>query len=260
MLNIYLSILLIFISPALFAASFDCDTHKILTPIEKMICADPQLNDADEKMSKGYFTLLRDLLDLNTKKLFIQEQREWLIKRNFELATCSKPNCEIQFYNLRLHLLYPNADINCMIPKAETNSEIADKLEAIIELIDISFKPMAIYYKIPKVKFDPNDDAENKKINFKLVNTDYNIPKVSFKSATEIICADRLLRHVDGKVVELYTPLQQELSKDQAAWLLLRDEKLKNCDLMCLWKFYKERIEFLIHYSFDESYIDILEK
>lgn len=243
-----LSTYLIFISTSLFAASFNCDIHDELTPIkltpvENMICSEPQLSEADEKMSLGYFTLLGKLLDLDTRKLFIKDQREWLLKRNIELSTCSKPNCEIKFYNFRVKLLYPSADINCKIPEPEVNSEIA--LEP-IESKDISIKSV----DNEVLKLESGFETKN---SFK--------PKdISSKSATEIICANRLLRHVDGKVLELYTPLAKELSKDQAAWIILRDEKLRNCDLMCVWKFYKERIEFLIHYNFDESYIDILEK
>ena len=196
--NIYI-ILLIF-SNSLLAAGFNCDIYDELSPIEEIICLDPQLNEADSRMSQAYFSLSREIVDTDTKELFLQDQREWLVKRNAELSICSQPNCEIQFYNLRIKLLHPMADINCNA--FETNSKS---------------------------------------------------PYSCQRSINEIICANRLLRHMEGKVIELYTPFKKELNQDQAAWIVLRDEKLRNCDLACVWQFYKERIEFLIHYGFDES-------
>jgi len=220
--NIYLFILLILSNSLSLAAGFDCDLSDDLTPIEEIICSDPQLNEADEKMSQAYFILLRKLMDRDTKKLLIKDQREWLAKRNTELSTCSQPNCEIQFYNLRVNLLDPLADIDCKVFEDVANEQVIEKTNS--KSVDINCQ----------------------------------------KSATEIICTNRLLRHMDGKVIELYTPFKKELNKDHTAWLTLRDEKIKSCDFACIWQFYKERIEFLIHYSFDESYdesyIEILEK
>ncbi len=195
------------------AAGFNCDIYDELSPIEEFICSDPQLNEADTRMSQAYFSLSRKIVDTETKKLFLYDQRKWLIKRNTEVSICSQPDCEIQFYNLRIKLLHPMSNISCNV--SETGEFNVENLDS--------------------------------KINSKL-------PYLSCqRSINEIICANRLLRHVEGKVIELYTPFKKELSKDQATWIALRDEKLRNCDFACLWQFYKERIEFLIHYSFDES-------
>ncbi|MFK5969652.1 MAG: lysozyme inhibitor LprI family protein [Candidatus Marithrix sp.] len=211
MRNIYI-ILLIFSNSSL-AAGFNCDIYDELSPIEEIICLDPQLNNADTRMSQAYFSLSRKIIDTDTKKLFLQDQREWLTKRNAELSICSQPDCEIQFYNLRIKLLHPTADINCNV--FET-----DKLNIKNTDIETNFKSSYLSCQ---------------------------------RSINEIICANRLLRHMEGKVIELYTPFKKELNQDQATWIILRDEKLRNCNLACVWQFYKERIEFLIHYSFDES-------
>ncbi|MDM8565513.1 hypothetical protein QUF74_07655 [Candidatus Halobeggiatoa sp. HSG11] len=224
MFNIYLTVLLTFISTSLFAASFNCDVSKELTHIEKMICSDQQLNKADENMSQGFFVLLKKLSDIHTKKMFIEDQRNWLTKRNKELSTCSVSNCEIQFYKLRTQLLYPIADIACDVSELEIDSEEQVK-------------------QTEKTEQNKENIVKDKKDCF---------DKPVLKSPSEIICANRLLRHAEGKVLELYTPLKNELIKDQTEWLKLRDEKLKSCDLVCIWRFYKERIEFLVRYNFDE--------
>ncbi|MCK5877114.1 MAG: DUF1311 domain-containing protein [Candidatus Marithrix sp.] len=191
------------------AANFDCEISTGLTNIEKMICADPKLSQADEDMGQGYYALLRQLSDDRfTKKMFINDQREWLVRRNKELLTCPQLDCEIQFYNLRAKLLYPIANIDCKINEIDINNNIVD-----------------------------NDNYTK---------------TVASKPPAEIICSNRLLRHAEGKILELYTPLQKELAEDQTEWLKLRDKKLKSCDLNCIWQFYKERIKFLIFYNFDE--------
>jgi len=59
------------------AASFDC--AKASTKVEKMICADPELSQLDEKLSLLYQGARKKFIDLDSIK---QDQRAWLKRRN----------------------------------------------------------------------------------------------------------------------------------------------------------------------------------
>ena len=62
-------------TPAALAASFDC--AKASTPVEKAVCANPDLGRADEVLARAYATALGGLSD-EAKATIQAGQREWL--------------------------------------------------------------------------------------------------------------------------------------------------------------------------------------
>lgn len=182
------AILVLIHTTPLMAASFNCQMAS--TEVEKMICNNPQLSEADERMSKAYFNLY-EALPKPEAEVLKEDQRHWLEKRNYELLHCVKPYCKDHFYEVRIQQLHPveQAGFNCR--KAGTQVE-------------------------------------------------------------KKICDSRLLRHADGRMVNLYQLRQMELKQDQREWLTRRDMELGQsyCDINCAWQFYKDRIEFLTLYLF----------
>lgn len=59
--------------------SFDCKAAA--TPVEKAICADPKLADADREIADAYKTL-QDLSGTADRERLRTEQRAWLAQRN----------------------------------------------------------------------------------------------------------------------------------------------------------------------------------
>jgi uncharacterized protein len=84
-----------------------------------------------------------------------------------------------------------------------------------------------------------------------VVEVNFNCDKATSK-IEPVICASRLLQQADAKIFQLYQSLQKELQADQESWLKQREVDLlqPDCDLPCAWQFFKERIEFLVRYSF----------
>ncbi|MGO4716854.1 lysozyme inhibitor LprI family protein [Bradyrhizobium sp. 2TAF24] len=62
------------------ANAFDCT--KASSPIDKLICATPELRTADETMSAAYFKLLRETSDVEFRDGLIKSQRRWLKVRS----------------------------------------------------------------------------------------------------------------------------------------------------------------------------------
>ena len=75
------------------AASFACE--KTATPIEKKICADPELSGLDEKLAMAYQKALGTATD---KKSVQRRQREWFTTRN----TCQDQACLVAAHGMRL--------------------------------------------------------------------------------------------------------------------------------------------------------------
>lgn len=99
---------------ALAAPSFNCSLAK--APIEKVICANPDLSDLDAELSKN-FSAARLQLDTSHAELLLAQQRAWLGSR---VANCrvtkdilaSKErtqdvtSCLVNLYGLRVNQLY----------------------------------------------------------------------------------------------------------------------------------------------------------
>ncbi|WP_257168497.1 lysozyme inhibitor LprI family protein [Bradyrhizobium sp. SRS-191] len=62
------------------ARALDCT--KAQQPVDKIICASPQLKKADEAMSAAYFKLLRETTDPEFHEALIRSQRRWLKVRS----------------------------------------------------------------------------------------------------------------------------------------------------------------------------------
>lgn len=78
------------------AASFDCT--KAATSVEKMICADNNLSELDEKLGKAYLEAGKKYPDTTALK---QEQRAWLKERN----KCGNSDCLRNKYQERIAVL-----------------------------------------------------------------------------------------------------------------------------------------------------------
>ncbi len=75
LLPLALALLVIHISSAVNAASFDCT--KARSSMEKLICSDPELSALDESLAKNY-TAARDRLSPSAAKIFTAGQLSWL--------------------------------------------------------------------------------------------------------------------------------------------------------------------------------------
>ncbi len=78
------------------AASFDC--AKTVTEVEKIVCADAELQKLDEELSAAYRTALQDTNQANTIR---QAQKQWLRERN----GCAEATCVKAAYQARLSAL-----------------------------------------------------------------------------------------------------------------------------------------------------------
>ncbi len=125
--NIILAVLLICISVSLAAASFDCSEASI--EAEYIICDNPKLSLADEKMASAY-KQLRNILDGTERSLLLKDQRRWLKERNFELRKCTKPDCDIRFYQVRIEQLglVKQASFNCERASTLVEKKICNSL------------------------------------------------------------------------------------------------------------------------------------
>ncbi len=117
-----LAVILIFISTPLAAASFNC--WKASTQAENMICADPELSQADEEMADAYQKLLK-ALPKSERALLKRDQRQWLKERDIEFRTCEYSSCHA-FYLVRIGLLSPvsPAGFNCKKAISEPEKKI----------------------------------------------------------------------------------------------------------------------------------------
>ena len=91
-------LVLLFLSPNAFPASFDC--KKAATSTEKAICANPQTGSLDERLAGVYRIALENISSKETLK---QDQRAWLRSRN---ALCGgDTGCLDNAYHERIRLL-----------------------------------------------------------------------------------------------------------------------------------------------------------
>lgn len=75
-------------APVAQAASFDC--AKAGTPLEKLICATPELSRSDEVLAKAYATALGGLSE-EAKKIVQGTQRDWLAYAPLSCSPDAKP-------------------------------------------------------------------------------------------------------------------------------------------------------------------------
>ena len=73
-------------------ASFDC--RHASTPIERMICANPNLSALDDRMSRLY----AEATDTRPSEQLLAEQRAWWAQRN----RCGDPACIAELYRRRI--------------------------------------------------------------------------------------------------------------------------------------------------------------
>jgi len=92
---------LCFISQPSLSASFDC--AKARTRVEKTICHEPQLDQADEQLGKAYLKLRKMLPRAEANELR-REQRAWLEQRDSD-CLINEVDCLLQMYQDRIAML-----------------------------------------------------------------------------------------------------------------------------------------------------------
>lgn len=175
-------LLALFINTHSLAASFDC--AKAGTSIEKAICADPEINKADEKMGKLYQSLKRTLSKKDFKQLK-EEQRSWLVHvRDFqddytnELSNKYKRRIlDLQFAQTNTSTVYPLSDsLAGMIPLTGNNLEdFIPKGWHILRLTNVTLKDFVLIVensnnKWEKILFIINQN-EHKNYNLSVSNS-----------------------------------------------------------------------------------------
>jgi len=110
------------------AASFDC--AKAASKVEKMICADAELSELDEKMAKAYDKALPKAPDPSVVK---QQQKEWLRERNL----CMNRTCLHNQYQLRLGELQRIIDLVPLTTTEESHyfAKESEKLKVIRDVV-----------------------------------------------------------------------------------------------------------------------------
>lgn len=76
LINQFIVFLLLQAASAAFAASFEC--NKASKPIEKLVCATPELSKADEELGLAYDFLSASCTDLAQEEKLLSSQRRWL--------------------------------------------------------------------------------------------------------------------------------------------------------------------------------------
>jgi uncharacterized protein YecT (DUF1311 family) len=102
------------------AKALDCS--KAVLPVEKTICATPNLKNADKAMSEAYFSLLRATTDPEFHEALIRSQRRWLESRSHGVdkfgAARTDPTDDrvilLNFINRRAEFLRSDAPIEEM--------------------------------------------------------------------------------------------------------------------------------------------------
>lgn len=103
--------IVILATSSLIAASFNCDNAS--TDVEKLICSEPSLSEADSKLSEQYNAALNSASNPNELK---SEQQDWISKRN----AITDVNMLLVFYNDRINILQAAAN-----QKKETQQQVS---------------------------------------------------------------------------------------------------------------------------------------
>lgn len=112
MLSLSIVIFLQLISvPLLAAPSFDCKKARLL--VEKLICEDQKLAEADQLLHQTYQE------NLKSNKNLIITQKRWLLERN----RCKDKICLEKSYTNRLNIIDPFADKNITCEKMQTYTQ-----------------------------------------------------------------------------------------------------------------------------------------
>ncbi len=162
-------LLILFVNISLLAASFDC-THAT-TNVEKMICADKELSQFDEKLNRVYTSFYLLTKEIKT------DQRAWIKKRN----TCQDTNCIKEAYTKRVEELttslanqktFPKLYLDAM-KEAQEHMEIVwnpiifseqERIDAGLKFKDDLFRFKNIQFKPPLIENVQYNDPRLKEI------------------------------------------------------------------------------------------------
>lgn len=103
--------------------------------VEKMICGDKLLSDADGRLGKTYMRLKGKLSSTEFSQLK-KEQTAWLLERDIQLTRCKRKaedyvNCGLQIYQARIDLLANKLNsIQSTTPTSSKNSSLVGNYEA----------------------------------------------------------------------------------------------------------------------------------
>lgn len=215
-----IGVILLFLltTPFVQAASFDCD--KAQTKVETLICAFPQLGEADERLGQIYTQALKALPTTPATQLR-EEQRIWIEERDrYLLTACMDQNCLLTAKN----------------PASCFNVDRA-----------VGFYTKRI------TALEGGDDAP-KTTDHASLTASFDCTKASTR-VERMICGRPRLSHLDGRLDEVYKSLQKmltepevkKLQQEQSAWLKERNTQLLKCakNTTCAAKVYEDRIKVL---------------
>jgi len=155
--KLYYSVILItfptLVNTPLWAASFDC--KKASTEMEKIICDDAELSGLDSKMAKAYKKLLAALPKAEAKVL-LEDQREWLVKREETFYQCDVDGCFAYVYAKRISTLTPIEQASFDCKKATT---VPEKKICASRLLSHADGRLAAMYKPRREEFKENQRA-----------------------------------------------------------------------------------------------------
>ncbi|EDN66151.1 conserved hypothetical protein, secreted [Beggiatoa sp. PS] len=180
------------------------------------------------------------LIFINTSSLFAASFNCQIASKEIERMICNTP--ELNLADKQMGQAYRN--LQKVLPKSERYILLNDQRgwlrERDIELQScIELDCELHFYNIRIQQLGPVEQAS------------FDCSKAT-TPIKKMICRSRLLRHVDGRMVKLYQSLQDDLRDNQLKWLKERDLELSQpyCDIECIWRLYKYRIEFLVRYTF----------
>jgi hypothetical protein len=212
-------------SASLRPAGFNC--AKASTKVEKLICGDPRLSDADGRLHEVFSQQRQALSEADAKQLQ-QAQLRWLKVRNQRFLSCGD-------------------DIDCAIAVYE---------ERIIELARYGNKVTHSESAKTRLSMSSTSDANSENSpaptrSASLRPAGFDCAKASTK-VEKFICSDSRLSDADGRLGEVFSQRRQALSEADAKqlqqaqrqWLKVRNQRFSNCgdDIDCAIAVYEERI------------------
>jgi len=277
MLKRSLTVIIVFILNILLlgaSASFDC--RQASTQTEKMICANPELSDADGRLGKTFKKLQTSLPKSQLTQLQ-QEQREWLTQRDqYLLEECWKDTaCAVQFYEERIAELETKMSVGDKVygtvvtalnvrKGMGADTPVVGKVEqgSTLQILEDFGKWYQVVLKNGQVGYVKSDDLQLNESSSPLRQLSSQPETASFDCslartpAEKFICSHASLREADGRLGKVYAQLQRampksqlnELKQEQQAWLKHRDYQLKEVcvdDVECAVRVYEERMDEL---------------
>ncbi len=206
-------------SASLRPAGFNC--AKASTKVEKLICGDPRLSDADGRLHEVFAQQRQALSEADAKQLQ-QAQRQWLKVRNQRFSSCGDDiDCAVAVYEERITEIQGGQSSKTRLSLSSVSED------------DSADSPA------------PTHSASS------LKPAGFNCAKASTK-VEKFICDNPRLSDADGRLHEVFSEQRQalpeadakQLQQAQRQWLKVRNQRFSNCgdDIDCAVAVYEERI------------------